>query len=649
MFLPREKKILHLLYKNENKFTTSQIAAELKVSPRTIKADIKKIREILEKNSCSIKTKQGVGLWLYYDEAGEQFLQSVLYEMKDSYISSDVRKYYVAAYLLLHNKKFISMESIANLLYVSKGTIVNDVSELISFWEKFGITFIKKVKYGIKAEGSETQIRWALTDVLKKVGGKSGRIENEKIQTLFTKVRLESLKRIIRLAENRFHFVLTDISFDELLIQLAILITRVQMGCVTEPEEKKKQASEGRKAWFVSRYILEQIYEQLDVEIPESEITFLMTCLLAVRYQIPMTKEKDREKTRAREPQMFDDIMSLLQEVDEQYQLQLEEDSELACALFDHLECMVHRFQSMMYLENPILDAVKKEMFYEYEIASYLISKFGQKYGLETTEDEIGYVSFHIGAAIERARQKMKKNLSVTIICMTGIGTSQFVSMKLKRLFPEIEIKQIISGNQADSLEPEAQDFVISTVPIYKEGIEVLHVSSVLSETDIQRIRKYIQKKTSHLQEENTEYFYLKKFLNSSISIMNCDLKSKEEVIKLLGGRMISEGYVDEGYIQSVFEREELSETSVGSLVAIPHAFEGHIRKQGIGFMTLQKPIIWGSEKVQIVFMLALDAKVENNFQRIFSDVLDLTRNIKDVEQVLRAKKFSEIDILTKA
>ena len=47
--------------------------------------------------------------------------------------------------------------------------------------------------------------------------------------------------------------------------------------------------------------------------------------------------------------------------------------------------------------------------------------------------------------------------------------------------------------------------------------------------------------------------------------------------------------------------------------------------------------------------MLALDAKVENNFQRIFSDVLDLTRNIKDVEQVLRAKKFSEIDILTKA
>ena len=60
MFLPREKKILHLLYKNENKFTTSQIAAELKVSPRTIKADIKKINEILEKIPAVLRQSRGL-------------------------------------------------------------------------------------------------------------------------------------------------------------------------------------------------------------------------------------------------------------------------------------------------------------------------------------------------------------------------------------------------------------------------------------------------------------------------------------------------------------------------------------------------------------------------------------------------------------
>ena len=173
MFLPREKKILSLLLKNETKFTTSQIAAELKVSPRTIKTDIKKINEELEKHSCYIRTKQGVGLWLYYDTEGEQFLKTALYEEQDSYISSEVRKYYIAA-KLLNNVEYTSMEAMSNMFFVSKGTVVNDLNELEDFWRKFGITFTKKVKYGVKAEGSERQIRLALVDALKKAAGRPG-------------------------------------------------------------------------------------------------------------------------------------------------------------------------------------------------------------------------------------------------------------------------------------------------------------------------------------------------------------------------------------------------------------------------------------------------------------------------------------------
>lgn len=43
MLLAREKKIVTLLIEHEDKLTTTQIATSLKVSSRTIKADIKKI------------------------------------------------------------------------------------------------------------------------------------------------------------------------------------------------------------------------------------------------------------------------------------------------------------------------------------------------------------------------------------------------------------------------------------------------------------------------------------------------------------------------------------------------------------------------------------------------------------------------------
>lgn len=49
MLLAREKKIVTLLIEHEDKLTTTQIATSLKVSSRTIKADIKKINEELEK------------------------------------------------------------------------------------------------------------------------------------------------------------------------------------------------------------------------------------------------------------------------------------------------------------------------------------------------------------------------------------------------------------------------------------------------------------------------------------------------------------------------------------------------------------------------------------------------------------------------
>lgn len=640
MFLTREKKILNMLLKNDKKYTTSQIAAELKVSPRTIKADIKKINQVLEKHSCVIQTKQGVGLWLNCDEEGEKYLKLALYEDKDAYISQDIRKYYIAAELLLYNE-YTSMEAIANRLYVSKGTVVNDLNELERFWEKFGITFIKKVKYGIKTEGTETQIRRALVHALKRSTGTAGKLSLEKLQSQLEMVDINDLKEVIEETENRFHFVLTDVSFNEFLIQLAVLVERVENECFTDLETAEEQE---RREWFVSHFLRERISEKIELEIPDAELSYLIACLQGLRFQVPMVKVREWKQARSREPEMFDYMMELIRDIDGKYHLQLEEDEDLSVALFDHLECMVHRIQSKMYLQNPILDSVKKEMFYEYEIASYLISRFSTRYEIEATEDEIGYITFHIGASIERQKEKQKKQPRVTIVCMTGIGTSQFISVKLKRLFPDIVIERTISGNKIDELKPEDQDIVVSTVPVYSDTLDIVNVSPVLSDEDVRRIERHLNRNDAAA--EKKAYSNVKNFLHEETTILNCDLKSKEEVIELLGGRMLRENYVDENYVASVFEREKLSETAVGKLVAIPHAFEGHIRKQCIGLLTLQKPITWGNEKVQIVFLLGLESKSENNFRGIFEDILDMTKDMKAIEQILKARKYSEIENL---
>ena len=95
MLLAREKKIVTLLIEHEDKLTTTRIATSLKVSSGTIKADIKKINEELEKHSCRINSQQGVGLWIEYDNhEAKKYLKEVTRDTADLYLSPEVRKYH---------------------------------------------------------------------------------------------------------------------------------------------------------------------------------------------------------------------------------------------------------------------------------------------------------------------------------------------------------------------------------------------------------------------------------------------------------------------------------------------------------------------------------------------------------------------------
>lgn len=130
MLLAREKKIVTLLIEHEDKLTTTQIATSLKVSSRTIKADIKKINEELEKHSCRINSQQGVGLWIEYDNhEAKKYLKEVTRDTADLYLSPEVRKYHLAVELLLQDD-YTSMEALAKEYYISKATVLNDLNEL---------------------------------------------------------------------------------------------------------------------------------------------------------------------------------------------------------------------------------------------------------------------------------------------------------------------------------------------------------------------------------------------------------------------------------------------------------------------------------------------------------------------------------------
>ncbi|HFG9753110.1 TPA: HTH domain-containing protein, partial [Clostridioides difficile] len=133
--------LFKLLNESDDKITCKTLSNHLKVSERTIRNDITSINGTLEKNGAIIKIKKGEGYYI-------DILNLALYQQYLALISDDImdsseipdspieRNQYILKYIL-YNNTYIKLEDLANSLYVSKFTILNDIKRIKPILSKY--------------------------------------------------------------------------------------------------------------------------------------------------------------------------------------------------------------------------------------------------------------------------------------------------------------------------------------------------------------------------------------------------------------------------------------------------------------------------------------------------------------------------------
>jgi len=97
---------------------------------------------------------------------------------------------------------------------------------------------------------------------------------------------------------------------------------------------------------------------------------------------------------------------------------------------------------------------------------------------------------------------------------------------------------------------------------------------------------------------------------------LGCKPVSPEEAIRACGKLMVESGYVEEGYIQGMLDREASFSVAIGSHVAIPHGTNDAkplIKRTGVVVMTYPDGIDWNGDKVKLVVGIA--AKGEEHLE----------------------------------
>lgn len=666
------------LYQLDITYTIESLSKKYNVSSRTIRNDLNSISDFLKENHISELSLDSGGIIKRNDD----FI-NIKFILDDNdpfvYKLSKKERVRISAVLLVNSINYLTLSAIAEQLFVSRATIINDLKDIKNFLQKHDLYVSSHPNKGLRVEGLESKKRIFLMNMVKEA-------HHNSMVSKFMSVQAGNkaiVKKIIVEQEHTWKSYLTDGSFQEILLYLGIMINRNILGEYIEPLEKINNDK-----YLMSQSLLKYISQYCHINTTEDEIQFLSQLLVQCQYIYQNDKENSIIKTQIITRRFIDQISFDLG-------INLNDDYEFFENLSNHLKSVLKPIRPN-YPESSILDEVLEANQNVVEAVNRNLYMIQQNVNRPIDKIEIGYIAIHICAALERKKNK-EIAFHVIVACHAGIGTSRLLIEKLKKHF-NFRIIDVISAHEAESIDENEADLIISTVPIHHCKIETVTVSSLLNDEDyikvgnkidalrnskrlpsrikekkmsagelirqinaqvytiapekhhelMKMIKKTIRDYFQQSIEADAEIFspYLHHLLTPERIQLDVECKTWQEAVRLSAMPLLEEGYIEERYIQAMIDNIEENGPYVvlSKGFAVPHeGLEKGTIQVGMNLIRLKKPVCFGIEELDPVeFVCCLSAIDHKIHLKAFFNLVNMLKNEDFKEQLKKCKTSQE-------
>lgn len=491
--LERQQLLLKCLLEADEFRPVKRFAQQLSCSDKTIRNDL----IYWEENGIPIERVSGKGVRIPLEKRS-CVAESIAKSPKDGAPSTEERRRKILFELLEGKNERISIQSLSDQYFVSKTSIVNDLSVIEHKLKPYHL-FLKKDVRGTALRGEETDIRRALVDLicltvtkrLEPLQDEPSRIDYDtlcELETHFGKERVAKVEHMIEDAEEFLAYKITEPYYINLITHILILVDRIQgNNMIYGPTELPPKVSADSKFYSAAKQLAADIAKSFHVRLNEAEVFYLYRYLTSsggVMETLSAEHEPYVEKIAA-------DMIDLCLKI---FPLRFSFTQSLYQALLLHLRPMLNRIMYKIYIRNPILSGVKSEFPEAMLLLKLIMIKIQLKYHLpEIREDEIAYLAVYLQNAVEEVINRKR----VIIVCSSGVGTSHLLAKRIKKYFPDWTILDIISAKQLERRESFQQvDLIVATVHLHMDlGIPVAYVSALFNEEDEHRLHQmFLQK-----------------------------------------------------------------------------------------------------------------------------------------------------------
>ena len=615
---PIKEKIILQLQKQPEPISSTRLAEQLHVSSRTIKNHIKGINQ--EQPNLVQATAKGYILNKQMSLPVPEETPAQSYEERFSYITH---------LFFVDHASSLNLYDLCDELYLSYSSMKQLISKVNQQYDAYDLS-LKCKNDTIFLVGTERNKRRFLTQTLyKEAAGHF--VDAAMLKTHFPEIDIAYLQTTMHNIFMKYNCYINDFGYTNLLLHITVILDRILNGNAFSETNGRQETVHP-----ICEELIATFSTHFGVQFNPLERQN-MNELITANINFMQRKDDETLKTIVG-PQIFTLTHEIIDEINRRYHLQLNKET-LLVPLSLHFKNLFYRSQQQTSLKNPLLETIQSSCPLLYDCAICITDYLDEHFNIQISPDETAYLAMHIGADLERQQKDIKK-LKCALLCPDyQQNQQQIYNCLLIHFDSDIIIPTVVSFEE--ELEDKSYELLFTTVPVHaNQGFTIL-LPPMISAMNLKEIYSQIQtvldrKKMQIL----TEYY--PQFFSPALFYLDKQADSRrEDILKILCRKLRNEHFVSSHFLDEVLKREQAATTAFGQ-IAIPHSMKMDCEKTGLAIAISPAGIQWGTQRVHIVLLIAINEKDSHLFKELYEALILLFSDPSILEVLRQCKTFEE-------
>ena len=612
-----------------NLVSAKDLAVQMKVSPRTIRNDIKNLNLAFQ-NVASFKNENGVYKFCIFDKKKFNWLLEGFYGIKEDFNFTSQRVAYIIEKLMQSEKPCL-IDNLAEEMNVSRSTLNLDLKSARNVLSPFNIEIIGKPNIGLELVGEECGIRMFTIENIYDFVYTDYKLDVEIVDIVNTKMQQYGIESVTKDSFLKFLVVMLDRFLNNHPIKH---FTNGYMKIIKSP------------LFNYVKSVVKEVELYLHINIPLEEQVFLAFPIIGMNMPTSMNSLDNVPIDR--------EIYALIEEIFKQLEQELNLSfffNETPLDFAYHLMFMLNRLQFNYRLKNDFSDEVKQKYPLSYKMACITGRTVEKIYNFKVPEDELGYIASYYGTFLIEHKMKVSRNCKIAVVCSTGRITAKLVAVQLKSVLNCTNNIDLFSDAAAAKEILLNYDMVFSTVKlqfqIEKPVIYINPVNPIINVDEIyQKIEKAKFSDQLNLSSLNNNSALIINLFQSDCFFVLDSNKSYRQNSDMMIENLTEKELLDRDFLYKISERESQSSMVFENGLAFPHMINHAANKPVLALGVFRKPIRENGKSVKVIFVMGVPYKkdiADSLLIRIYEEIIKISQNAKMVDEISKLKSYDEL------